>query len=218
MVGMPRGICPVGEERPDGRRKPERIRSGKGGPGAPRGGRPGRDRARRGGRHRGFRGRHRPSRGAAEPRSGSPADLPAAGRESGKPQRSARAGPAGPDEAPRPEDPRDMPACPLCGKPVYDLSTALAASREAGEPAHFDCVLERVAASESIAAGREARLSRLGCLRRRRVQGQERERIPGQATHPMGERRREEGLAQGHLLEDIQSLVATLSARCPRRP
>jgi hypothetical protein len=46
-----------------------------------------------------------------------------------------------------------MPLCPLCGKPVYDLSTALTASREAAEPAHFDCVLDRVAASESLAAG-----------------------------------------------------------------
>ncbi len=45
-----------------------------------------------------------------------------------------------------------MPACPLCGKPVYDLSTALAASKEQGEPAHFDCVLERVASAESLAA------------------------------------------------------------------
>jgi hypothetical protein len=44
-----------------------------------------------------------------------------------------------------------MPACPLCGKPVYDLSTALAASREAGDPAHFDCVLERLVASETLA-------------------------------------------------------------------
>jgi hypothetical protein len=46
-----------------------------------------------------------------------------------------------------------MPNCPICGKPVYDLSTALAASREAAEPAHFDCVIDRVAASETLAAG-----------------------------------------------------------------
>jgi hypothetical protein len=48
---------------------------------------------------------------------------------------------------------RDMPSCPLCGKPVYDLSTALAAGREVGDPAHFDCVLERVAASETLITG-----------------------------------------------------------------
>jgi hypothetical protein len=46
-----------------------------------------------------------------------------------------------------------MLSCPICGKPVYDLSTALAAARESGEPAHFDCVLERVAASETLATG-----------------------------------------------------------------
>jgi hypothetical protein len=46
-----------------------------------------------------------------------------------------------------------MPTCPLCGKPVYDLSTALGASREQPEPAHFDCVIDRVAASENLAAG-----------------------------------------------------------------
>ena len=43
-----------------------------------------------------------------------------------------------------------MPLCSICGKPVYDLSTAISASREAGEPAHFDCVLERVSASERL--------------------------------------------------------------------
>ncbi len=46
-----------------------------------------------------------------------------------------------------------MPVCPLCGKPVYDLSTAIAASKETGEPSHFDCVLERVQAAETLAAG-----------------------------------------------------------------
>jgi hypothetical protein len=46
-----------------------------------------------------------------------------------------------------------MPFCPICGKSVYDLSTAISASRESGEPAHFDCVLERVNASETLGAG-----------------------------------------------------------------
>jgi len=50
----------------------------------------------------------------------------------------------------KPEDKRELPACPLCGKPVYDLSTALAASKDMNEPAHFDCVLERVAAAENV--------------------------------------------------------------------
>lgn len=43
--------------------------------------------------------------------------------------------------------------CPLCGKPVYDLSTAIAADKEGGAPAHFDCVLERVAQAENLAPG-----------------------------------------------------------------
>jgi hypothetical protein len=46
-----------------------------------------------------------------------------------------------------------MPSCPLCGKPVYDLSTALSAGRDIGDPAHFDCVFERVIASETLGAG-----------------------------------------------------------------
>ena len=53
-------------------------------------------------------------------------------------------------QPPRAEDKRELPSCPLCGKPVYDLSTALSANKEAGEPAHFDCVLERVAVAEGL--------------------------------------------------------------------
>jgi len=51
------------------------------------------------------------------------------------------------------EEQRELSTCPLCGKPLYDLSTALSANKETGEPAHFDCVLERVLASESLGAG-----------------------------------------------------------------
>ncbi|MBL8968156.1 MAG: hypothetical protein JNG85_14210 [Spirochaetaceae bacterium] len=50
--------------------------------------------------------------------------------------------------------------CPLCGKPVYDLSTAVGADKENAVPAHFDCVLERVAAAESL--GPNERLVYLG--------------------------------------------------------
>jgi hypothetical protein len=61
-----------------------------------------------------------------------------------------------PDQAPpegNPEGKGDQPACPLCGKTVFDLSTALAANRETGEPAHFDCVLERVTSAETLGPG-----------------------------------------------------------------
>jgi hypothetical protein len=111
---------------------------------------------RRGGRHRGFRGRHggrpnRPDQAPAAPPGGGPSEVPAevpvVGRAQYREDASQR------PRSPRPEDAKDLPLCPLCGKPVYDLSTALSASREAGDPAHFDCVLERVTASESIAAG-----------------------------------------------------------------
>ena len=131
--------------------KPENT-SGKGGPGAPRGGAPDEGQGRRAGRHRGFRGRHG-SHEAAGREAGARPSPDGQARESGKPRDQREQRPSRPEEAPRQEPPRDMPACPLCGKPVYDLSTALATSREANEPAHFDCVLERVAASESIAAG-----------------------------------------------------------------
>lgn len=106
---------------------------------------------RRSGRHRGFRGRH----GGA--RDGSQRGGPEAAH-GGAPRQAPRDGGGREDQGQRPrnlkpEDVRDMPVCPLCSKPVYDLSTALSASRETGEPAHFDCVLERVNASESLAPG-----------------------------------------------------------------
>ncbi len=58
------------------------------------------------------------------------------------------------------DEKRDLKTCPICGKPVYDLATALSANKESGEPAHFDCVLERVAAAENISS--QERLVYLG--------------------------------------------------------
>lgn len=46
---------------------------------------------------------------------------------------------------PRPE-PID---CPICQKPIYDLSTAMA-EKESGSPAHFDCILQRLTEAESL--------------------------------------------------------------------
>jgi hypothetical protein len=116
-------------------------------------GSPDESQGRRSGRHRGFRGRHGGNRDGgnrdAGGRDGAREAAPRNGSE-GQPreQRPNRA-----EEASRPEAARDMPACPLCGKPVYDLTTAVATSRETGDPAHFDCVIERVAASETLVAG-----------------------------------------------------------------
>jgi hypothetical protein len=144
-------IAPAERSAPMADEKPENT-NGKGGPGSPPGGsRPGANdegQGRRSGRHRGFRGRHGGNRDGA--REASPEGAP--GRE-GQGQRPRDQRVPRPEEAARQDAARDMPACPLCGKPVYDLSTALAASREASDPAHFDCVLERVAASETLAAG-----------------------------------------------------------------
>jgi hypothetical protein len=47
----------------------------------------------------------------------------------------------------------EAPTCPLCSKPVIDLSTALSSDREAGLPAHLDCVMERVMAAETLGPG-----------------------------------------------------------------
>ena len=95
----------------------------------------------RNGRHRGFRGRHGGRIGVPEAPRGDPREAGEAESRDGHRPRQ------------RPEEARDMPQCPICGKAVYDLSTALAASREAGDPAHFDCVLERVVASENLTNG-----------------------------------------------------------------
>jgi hypothetical protein len=102
---------------------------------------------RRHGRHRGFRGR-----------PGGPGGQswrPRGGGQGGEAQRRDDNQGRAPDSqlGGRAEEKRDLPICPLCGKPLYDLSTALATSKEASDPAHFDCVLERVIASESLAAG-----------------------------------------------------------------
>jgi len=131
--------------------------SGAGGPDRSREGQ-----ARRGGRHRGHRGNREvgPQSASDGRQAEAPKDIAGdssrdGGRESQRPASrddQARQG-RRPDEAIRSDAARDMPSCPLCGKPVYDLSTAVAASREQPEPAHFDCVIERVTASETLAAG-----------------------------------------------------------------
>jgi hypothetical protein len=96
----------------------------------------GRDNQARGDGRRRF-GRFRQARARSEDGNGQ-------GQKDGSPQNRGEA---------KQEPKRELIPCPLCGKPVYDLSTAVAASKETPEPAHFDCVLERVAAAEALAAG-----------------------------------------------------------------
>lgn len=134
----------MADDRPDDRNG--RAQREDGGP-APRD----EGQGRRGGRHRGFRGRHGGRPAKPEQPSGAPSDSASIEAGGGRAPNREDAGQR--PRSPRPEDARDLPLCPLCGKPVYDLSTALSASREAGDPAHFDCVLERVTASETIVSG-----------------------------------------------------------------
>jgi hypothetical protein len=45
---------------------------------------------------------------------------------------------------------KDSPLCPLCDKPIYDMSNAIA-EPSGGLPSHFDCILDRVGMAETIA-------------------------------------------------------------------
>lgn len=42
--------------------------------------------------------------------------------------------------------------CPVCGKQIFDLSSAIA-GRGSGEPVHFDCALAQAAEGEHLEAG-----------------------------------------------------------------
>ena len=123
-------------------------------------GRPDEGRRRFSGRRRGFRGRSGGQQGPGQQAQPGSTQQNAGQQAQGRQGPSQAQGQQGqrrdgrPQNGPgRPEDRRDLPLCPLCGNPLYDLSSALAANRETGEPAHFDCVLERVIASETLAAG-----------------------------------------------------------------
>jgi hypothetical protein len=101
------------------------------------GGGQGGNQGRRFGKRRGFRGR---------PRHDKPGEGQGAQAQGAVPEPDYATAP-GTDEG------RESTICPLCGKPVYDLSTALSSSQENGEPAHFDCVLDRVTAAETLESG-----------------------------------------------------------------
>jgi hypothetical protein len=53
--------------------------------------------------------------------------------------------------------------CPVCGKQVIDLHTAIA-DRDSGGPIHFDCALERVAAAERLGPNEKIIYSGGGCF------------------------------------------------------
>jgi hypothetical protein len=49
-------------------------------------------------------------------------------------------------------EPIPVPDCPLCGKPIKDLSAAIT-DKLSGVPVHFDCAIARIAEGESLEAG-----------------------------------------------------------------
>jgi hypothetical protein len=49
-------------------------------------------------------------------------------------------------------EPIPVPACPWCGKPITDLSAAIA-DKNSGEPVHFDCVIARIGEGEHLENG-----------------------------------------------------------------
>ncbi|MDR0463723.1 MAG: hypothetical protein LBG94_01255 [Treponema sp.] len=48
-----------------------------------------------------------------------------------------------------PANPISTPDCPWCGNPIKDIATAIC-DKETGSPVHFDCVLSRIAGTESL--------------------------------------------------------------------
>jgi hypothetical protein len=54
-------------------------------------------------------------------------------------------------DEPIPSEPKTPPPpCPACGKPVYEINSAIA-ERESGLPAHFDCIITRLIEQEKPA-------------------------------------------------------------------
>ncbi len=41
------------------------------------------------------------------------------------------------------------PVCPYCGKPIYDIISALS-DKDSGSPVHFDCVIARITEREHL--------------------------------------------------------------------
>ncbi|MDR0377000.1 MAG: hypothetical protein LBH70_04315 [Spirochaetaceae bacterium] len=51
-----------------------------------------------------------------------------------------------------PADPLPVPECSMCGKPIKDITSAVA-DRLTGAPAHFDCIVSQISKSETIEKG-----------------------------------------------------------------
>jgi hypothetical protein len=92
--------------------------------------------------------RENPPLGARPPRQG----VSARGQ-----RRDGRVGGKGPSGAPAsdsrpawPEMPLVFPDCPICGKPVRDLPSALT-HKITRKPAHFDCIMRELSDSNEVA-------------------------------------------------------------------
>ncbi|HEY9594363.1 MAG TPA: hypothetical protein VHE79_07795 [Spirochaetia bacterium] len=68
----------------------------------------------------------------------------------GGPPREGRQRPPEPPRIPWPVLPAVLPNCPVCGKPVRDLASALT-HRPDAQPAHFDCVMQEIRDANEIA-------------------------------------------------------------------
>jgi hypothetical protein len=53
------------------------------------------------------------------------------------------------DAGPPPADPASLSVCPVCAKPVRELSSALS-YRGTGSPAHFDCILKELREANEV--------------------------------------------------------------------
>jgi hypothetical protein len=49
-------------------------------------------------------------------------------------------------------DPLPVSVCPWCGKPIRDISSAIA-DKDTGVPVHFDCVASRITFGEKLEKG-----------------------------------------------------------------
>lgn len=106
------------------------------------------------GRSQGSRSPDGPSQGG-RPQGGRPQARPQGSRGTGgrQPSRSpsGRRPPEGvPDTPAQPAVPIVLPDCPVCGKQVRELASALT-HRASGKPAHFDCVVRELRESNEIA-------------------------------------------------------------------
>jgi hypothetical protein len=114
-------------------------------------------------RRRNSRRRHRPpapadaagQQSAGQQGDRSPAENEQPGEQKGGPRRPAapaqgKANRTADQRPPRPQAPLPSPDCPVCGKPVRELASALT-HRASRQPAHFDCIVRELRDATEIA-------------------------------------------------------------------